>query len=181
MKKENLFKSVKALTLSAMLAAMSVVIGIFCKSLMNFGDGLFRISFENLPIILSGIILGPIAGGAVGIVSDVLSYLLSAQAYPINLIVTLGAASVGLVSGAVSRFFVKKSGLAQITTSALLAHLVGSLIIKSIGLFSIYGWGILWRLPTYAVIASLEILVIYLLYKNDSFRRLVDELRRRSL
>ena len=51
------------LTLGAMLAAMSVVIGMFCKSFLNFGEGLWRVTFENLPIILAGIFLGPITGG----------------------------------------------------------------------------------------------------------------------
>ena len=65
------------LTLGAMLAAMSVVIGMFCKSFLNFGEGLWRVTFENLPIILAGIFLGPITGGMVGVVSDLVSYLLS--------------------------------------------------------------------------------------------------------
>ena len=59
MQKNTAFKSVKALVLAAMLTAMSVVIGMFCKTLLNFGNGLFRVTFENLPIILSGIIFGP--------------------------------------------------------------------------------------------------------------------------
>ena len=70
------------LTLGAMLAAMSVVIGMFCKSFLNFGGGLWRVTFENLPIILAGIFLGPITGGMVGVVSDLTSYLLSPQIYP---------------------------------------------------------------------------------------------------
>ena len=88
-----LFKSLKALCLAAMLTAMSVVIGIFCKNLLNFGDGLFRVTFENLPIIISGITFGPIVGALVGAGSDLLSYLLSTQVYPPKLIVTAGAAA----------------------------------------------------------------------------------------
>ena len=108
-----LFKSVRALTLAAMLAAMSVVIGIFCKTLLNFGNGLMRITFENLPIIISGMLFGPIAGGAVGAASDLMSYLLSPQTYPPNLIVTLGATTVGVVSGVISHYIVKKRGVLQ--------------------------------------------------------------------
>ena len=65
-----LFKNIKTLTLAAMLVAMSVIIGIFCKSVLNFGGGLFRITFENLPIIISGIVFGPVVGGVVGVGSD---------------------------------------------------------------------------------------------------------------
>ena len=73
MKKNLLFKSIKELTLAAMLVAMSVVIGIFCKSVLNFGAGLFRVTFENIPIIISGLLFGPIVGGVSGLASDLIS------------------------------------------------------------------------------------------------------------
>lgn len=168
-----LFKSVKSLTLAAMLVAMSVVIGIFCKTLLNFGGGLVRITFENLPIILSGIVFGPIVGAAVGVASDLISYLLSPQTLPPNLIVTLGAAVVGAVSGLVSRVLIKKRGVLQIIVCTISAHAIGSMLIKSIGLFQFYGWGVLIRIPTYIAIAALETLVLCLLFKNTSFSSLI--------
>ena len=181
MKNDKIFISVKTLTISSLLAAMSVVIGMVCKSLMNFGDGLFRISFENLPIILSGIFFGPTVGALVGIVSDVLSYLLSPQIYPINIIVTIGAGVIGLVSGIVSKYIIKKQGYAQIILSASAAHLIGSVIIKSIGLFQFYQWGVLFRIPTYFVVGAIEILIICLLYKKIGFRRLFEKARKDTL
>lgn len=172
-KRPNLFTSVKLLTIAAMLTAMSVVIGIFCKSALNFGGGLFRITFENLPIILAGVMFGPISGGVVGGVSDIVSYLLSGQAYPPNLIVTLGAVVIGVIAGGVSRFLIKKRCSMQVIAAGVCAHVVGSMIIKSIGLFVFYGWAVLWRIPTYTVITFIEILIICLLYKNKTFCRLL--------
>ena len=169
-------KIIKKMTLAAMLIAMSVVIGIFCKSLLNFGGGLFRITFENLPIILAGILFGPIFGGVAGLATDMISYLLSAQVYPPNLIVTLGAIAVGVVSGLVSKFFVKKRGNAQIIVSGIFAHIIGSMIIKPIGLFQFYGWAVLFRIPLYLIIAPAEILILCLLFKNGGFRRLIHEI-----
>ena len=171
----NVKGQIKRLTLAAMLTAMSVVIGIFCKNFLNFGGGLFRVTFENLPVILSGILFGPIWGAAVGVAGDLVSYFLSAQVYPPNLIVTFGAMCVGLLSGLASRFIVKKRGYAQIIFAGSLAHLVGSMIIKPIGLFQFYGWLVLWRIPLYLVIAPLEITLLCLLYRNSSFRRLIDK------
>ena len=168
--------SVRYITLSAMLVAMSVVIGIFCKSVLNFGGGLFRITFENLPIIISGVFFGPVAGASVGLLSDIISYLLSGQSYPLNVIVTVGAVSVGLVSGLVSRFVIRERGIPQIILSGALAHVVGSMIIKPIGLYQFYGMAVLFRIPMYLVIAPIEILLICLLYKKSGFRRLVDDL-----
>ena len=169
-----LFKSVRSLTLAAMLVAMSVVIGIFCKSMLNFGNGLMRITFENMPIILSGIIFGPIVGAVVGAASDLVSYLLSPQTLPPNLVVTLGAAVVGLTSGLISRFAIKKRGVLQTIICTASAHVIGSMIIKSIGLFQYYSWGILVRVPVYIVIAALEALVLCLLFKNPTFSGLID-------
>ena len=173
-KKSTVFKSVKAMTLAAMLVAMSVVIGIFCKNFLNFGAGLFRVTFENLPIIMSGILFGPAVGGLVGICSDLVSYLLSNQIYPPNLIVTAGACAVGVASGLVARFIVRKRGRMQIIASGAAAHVLGSMIIKTAGLYQIYGILVFWRIPLYLVIASLEILVLCWLFGRDAFRRLID-------
>ena len=162
------------LTIAAMMTAMSVVIGIFCKTALNFGGGLFRITFENLPIIMSGVVFGPFVGGIVGGLSDLISYLLSAQIYPPNLIVTAGAISVGIVSGIVSRYLVKKRGPLQIAASGAAAHIVGSMIIKPVGLFQFYGWAVLWRVPMYFVIAPIEIVMICLMYRNSTVRKLID-------
>ena len=172
MKKKGRLNSIQKLTLAAMMTAMSVVIGIVCKNFLNFVDGLFRITFENLPIILSGIVLGPAVGGAVGAASDLVSYLLSSQVYPPNLVVTAGAASVGLVSGIVAKFIIKKPGRAQIIASAAASHIIGSMIIKTVGLYQFYGMAVLWRIPLYTVIATLEIIVLCAVFKRSVIKKL---------
>ncbi len=164
----------RKITASALLIAMSVIIGIFSKNFMNFGGGLFRVTFENLPIILSGVIFGPLVGALVGIATDLISYLLSAQIYPPNIIVTLGAAAVGAVAGVVPRFVVKKKGYLQLVLSGVLAHLVGSVVIKSIGLYQFYGIAVLWRIPLYAAITTVEVTLICLLYKNSNLKSIFN-------
>lgn len=168
--------ALKRLVLGAMLAAMSVVIGMFCKSFLNFGGGLWRVTFENLPIILAGVFLGPITGGMVGVVSDLTSYLLSPQIYPPNLVVTFGAFAVGVTSGLMARFVVRERGTKQIVLSAAVAHIIGSMIIKPIGLFQFYQWAVLVRIPLYLVIAPLEILLLCLLWRQKSFRKLFEKM-----
>ncbi len=173
-KRVAVFGTLKVMVMSAMLTAMSVVIGIFCKSVLNFGNGLFRISLEGLPIILSGIMFGPVVGGLVGAAGDIISYFLSPQVYPINIVVTIGSAMLGAVSGIVSEFIIKKRGYAQIITASLSAHIIGSMIIKSAGLYTFYSWAVLWRIPLYAVISGVEIFLLCLLYKNKTFRTLIS-------
>ena len=168
--------ALKRLVLGAMLAAMSVVIGMFCKSFLNFGGGLWRVTFENLPIILAGVFLGPLTGGMVGVVSDLTSYLLSPQVYPPNLVVTFGAFAVGVTAGLMARFVVRERGTKQIVLSAAVAHVIGSMIIKPIGLFQFYQWAVLVRIPLYLVIAPLEILLLCLLWRQKSFRKLFEKM-----
>ncbi len=174
-KQKNGLRNVRILATAAMLGALSVVIGIFCKNFLNFGNGLFRVTFENFPIILSGILFGPAVGATVGIVSDMVSYFLSTQSFAISPIVTLGAALVGAVSGTVSNYIIKKKGKAQVIISVIAAHAVGSLAVKTFGIYAYYnisyGMMLLYRLPTYTVIAALETSAICLILRHKAFRK----------
>lgn len=178
-KNKNAFGSVRMLTIAAMLTAISVVIGFICKVIpfLNLGIGL-RITFENLPIIMSGLLFGPIVGGCVGLASDLISCLVSGQG-PIPL-VTVGAMTVGVVSGLVARFVVTKKGTVQIAVSVSLSHLLGSVIIKTLGLWLRYGDAagvlLLFRIPIYICIIALEILLLCILLKHDGIRRLTNYL-----
>jgi ECF transporter S component (folate family) len=122
---------------------------------------------------------GPVVGGSVGAISDLLSYLLTGQSYPLNIVVTLGAVSIGIVSGWVAKFIVKSHGTKQFILAGGSAHFIGSMIIKPIGLFQFYGWAVLFRIPLYLAIAPIEILLISLLYKKSGFRRLIDEVEKK--
>ena len=173
--KKPVFPSLKAMTIAAMLTAVSVIIGIFCKNFLNFGNGLFRITFENLPVILSGLLFGPAVGGLVGVATDLLSYLLSSQTYPPNLIVTAGAFLIGFLSGLVSRLPIKRMPL-KVTVTVLIAHFFGSVIVKSIGLYQFYGILVLWRIPIYFVIAFVEIMLLCILLRRRSIQRLIETL-----
>ena len=136
MKKTSL-RNTKVLAISAFTVALSVLIGWVCKSYLTFGDGSVRLTFENIPIILSGIWFGPAVGLAVGASSDVISALLSG--YSINPIITVGSAFVGVVSGVLSSYIIKeKKGFLSYLIISVCAHTVGSVIIKSYGLW-LYG------------------------------------------
>ena len=171
---KNILKSAKALALCAMLCAMSVIIGITCKTCFNFGKGLFRITFENLPIIITGLSFGPLVGGLVGLGTDLISYLLSPQIYPPNPIVTLGAILVGVSAGLVGRATSHMKVNPKIVISTLISHLVGSMIVKSIGLYQFYGIMVLVRIPTYMIISSIEAVLICIIYKNPKIRRILS-------
>lgn len=174
-KNEKRMRSNRILTTSAMLAALSVVIGIICKNYLNFGNGLFRVTFENFPIILSGMLFGPLVGGTVGIVSDMVSYFLSTQSFAISPIITLGAGLVGAVSGFVSNYIIKRRVNARIIATVAAAHILGSLIVKTFGIFAYYkisyGMMLLYRLPIYAVIIAIEAFFLCLIFKHKAFEK----------
>ena len=165
------FGSIRGLVITSLLTAMSVVIGILCKTFLNFGMGLFRITFENFPIIISGLMFGPLVGGVVGFTADLLSCLLAGQSP--NPIISVGAVAIGAISGFVSHYIYKKKNVFRVIISAIPAHIIGSMIIKPIGLYTWFGWGVLWRIPMYLLIAPVEIFIIVLLYKNKTFLKLI--------
>ncbi|MBR2465244.1 MAG: folate family ECF transporter S component [Clostridia bacterium] len=175
------FGSLRRLCFAAILAAMSLVLGKFLQIPHPFQE-FIRISFENLPVLLAGISMGPIVGALVGTVADLLGCVL--YGYSINPIVTLGAASVGLVSGLLARYVVKKSLLAKVAVSVSLAHLVGSVLIKSAGLaawyLAKYEFGYLeflgWRFLNYVIVGVAECLVLYLLLRNRAFAKQIKEM-----
>ena len=132
----------------------------------------FRLSFENLPIILAGYYFGSVAGAAVGIVADVTGCIL--VGYAINPIITLGAALIGIIAGLCGTLsFTNKLLKAVITVVP--AHIVGSVIVKTVGLIVYYSQPVLatfgWRLLIYTVTAAAESAILYILIKNRAFDR----------
>ncbi len=165
MKKRKSSLKIEKITLMALLTALSVIIGWVCK--MYFTFGAIRITFENLPIILAGIALGPIAGGVVGAAADIISALLSG--FAINPLITLGAAAVGIVAGVVSRPIYNRKGFIKTLAVTMCAHGVGSVLLKSFALWKTMGYALplcLLRIPTYLLIGTIEAYLIYNLMKN---------------
>lgn len=174
----RLFGSVRVLIISGLFVAMSIVLGKFMQ--IPIGDSI-RISFENLPILMAGIFFGPFVGGAVAIVADLLGCLL--KGYSINPIITLGAASIGILSGIVSMVLKKKNTTLIVALSIISAHLIGSVIIKSIGLYVYFHTPIQMlalRIPTYIGTGLLEFLIVSMLLSNKAFTSQLEKICKRK-
>ena len=172
-KKVALFGSLTTMTVSAMMVALSAVIGYICKTIpaLNLGSGL-RITFENLPIIVAGIMFGPIVGGCVGCVADLLSCLFSGQS-PMPWVL-VGSILVGVVAGFVSKYIVRKNGVLKIVLAEIFAHLIGSMIVKTAALYVIFGEIVFFRIPISIGILAVETVLICAMYKNKTVKRLID-------
>ncbi len=163
--------SARVIALCALMVALSVIIGWVCKTYLTFGA--IRITFENLPVLLAGIAFGPLAGGLVGAASDLVSCV--ASGYSVNPVITAGAACVGACAGLLSKCVFKRRGFFSILASALLSHAVGSMLVKSVGLY-LLGYAVpvlLMRIPLYIGIAAAEAYLIYILLKNKQISSLL--------
>ena len=177
---KNCNNNLKITVLLALMVAISILMGKYLA--INMGETL-RFSLENTPIILSGIAFGPLAGAAVGIVADLVGCLM--VGYTINPIVTLGAAVIGILSGLGSKFckHIGIDGLLRIVTSASIAHVFGSVIIKTAGLAAYYAMPfpilMLWRFLNYIIICVLDVLIINILLKNPEIQKRIREITRK--
>ncbi|MBR4799424.1 MAG: folate family ECF transporter S component [Clostridia bacterium] len=168
--------SARVIALCALMVALSVIIGWVCKTYLTFGA--IRITFENLPVLLAGIAFGPAAGALVGAASDLVSAV--ASGYSVNPLITVGAACVGACAGLLANYVFKKRGFLSVFAIALIAHAVGSMLIKSVGLY-LLGYAVpvlLLRIPLYLGIAAAESYIIYILLKNRQIASLLTEKRR---
>ncbi len=162
--------NLKKLVFAALMTAMSVIIGMFCKSYLTFGA--IRITFDNLPVLISGIFLGPVYGLAVGAASDLITAPISGS---VNPLITVGAALIGLVSGVLGKVALNKKSYPWVLLAVLPSHIIGSMIVKSLGLWYFYGYTlplILPRIPLYIAIGLIESYIIYILIKNPRFAKM---------
>lgn len=178
--KKRLSNNLRLLTVSAFLAALSIICG---KYLAFPREGILRFSFENLPILLSGMMFGPIVGMLVGVIADLLGCVL--VGFAVNPLVTAGAACIGLLGGLLFRATKKMPLLWQTCITVIPTHLVASVIVKTIGLAQFYAQTydmsffvlMLWRLLNYTIVGVAEWLLLYTVLKNKALRRRFEELR----
>ena len=181
----SLFGNLRVMVCTGLFVALSIIFGKFLQIPNPFQE-FIRISFENTPIIMSGMFFGPAVGTVAGVAADIIGCAL--YGYSINPIITIGAACIGLLSGIVSHYVVKKPVWLKTAVAILLSHAVGSVIIKSLGLaawyLSKYNIGlsefILWRLLNYTIIGAAEFALIFALLRNRSFSSQLERIIRKK-
>lgn len=158
----------RILLLMSFLTVISIVCGKYMA--INIGD-FIRLSFENMPILFAGILLGPVYGMTVGVVADLLGCLL--VGYAINPIITTGAAFIGLLSGILWRYTeIIHRTFPRLLLTVFVSHMVGSVVIKTGGLYIMYGTEytvlLFWRLLNYLIVTAYETFVLLFLLKNKT-------------
>ena len=170
--------NLKLTVIIALLCAISIVAG---KYLAIRGGEIMRFSLENMPVIFAGMAFGPVAGVLVGVVSDLIGCVL--VGYTINPLVTVGAGAIGLVSGLMP-IILKKANIPTPLMTAITvasAHIIGSVIIKTIGLYTYYTMPftvlLLWRVLNYLIVGGLDGGVVYVLLRNKEIKSHIQAIK----
>ena len=147
--------SVRTLTAMALLIAMSIVF----SRVLSISTGFVRFNLGSLPVLLAGILFGPWAGFVGGVLAG----------YAINPLITLGAASIGLVGGLGWQKLSHLRTGNRLWCSVLAAHFVGSMVINSLALHIFYGyaWAVLIaRIPNALVLTAVNTVLLRILLEN---------------
>ena len=103
---ESIFSTRSLVMMAALIAIQIVLTRFFCIQ-----TDTLRISFGAIPVILAGMWLGPVCGGIVAVVSDILGTIIQGYGAWFPPLV-LGPLSVGVLSG-VSTKYIFRSSLAE--------------------------------------------------------------------
>lgn len=136
--KENIMKkfSVKALTLTAMLTAVSIILSRLLGFYLTEG---MRVSFEYFTIVLAGVCLGPVAGALVGGLSDFLgATVLSGLGFFPPL--TIGPILAGALAGILGKYMLRGDAgkWGRVMVIVIISELVGNLIWGTFALSLLY-------------------------------------------
>ncbi|MBQ1223097.1 MAG: folate family ECF transporter S component, partial [Oscillospiraceae bacterium] len=174
----------KVLVYSAVLAALSVVLARLVSLIPSESS---RFSIESIPIYLAGAFFGPLVGGLVGFISDLIGCLFSPFGY--NPAFCIPAILYG-VFGGIFRFRLAKSekfkSFLWVLAGFLPPIVLGSILYQSLALTYFYRYdpevpnsfiqGLIYFLSTrgvqFAIILVIDVFVTYLLIKSGVFRRI---------
>jgi len=126
--------STKTILLLALFAAISIILTRFLSFYLPvLAVNTVRISLGNIPIILAGLILGPVAGAATGIVADLVgATMFSALGYFPGF--TLSAALVGFLPGILKRYFKNPGKYSNILAIVFITELITSIGLNTLWL-----------------------------------------------
>ncbi len=171
MPKKKLLTTKMIVTLG-LLIALSIIL----ERLLGFmPTENIRIAFGNLPIILAGLLFGPIAGGIVGFLADLLGTTLFSP-FPWFPPMALTPVILGVVPSLIGMLMKKRTNLVTFIALILPAEILGPILWSNLSLQWLNGVSFFvnlpMRAPIKAAIAVVDISIVFLLYKSGLFRAL---------
>lgn len=154
--KENRVLSTKSLVLASLFVGLNIILTRL-GAIMLFNNTV-RLSFGNIPLVLSGLVLGPIPGFLTGVVSDVLGFLINSHGGAYHPGFTISAGLSGAIPGIIVMFR-KKVDLFEIVSSNLMIYFLISGAMNTLWLTQLMGTGF-WVLLPARLVSSIPITVV---------------------
>lgn len=119
------------LVLMAMFAAVQIVLSRFLSiNLWNL-----KIGFSFIPVVIAGILLGPVSAGLVGLVSDVIG----ATLFPIGTFFPGFSLTSFITSFGYGFFLYKNQSMKNIVAAVLFSEIVGTIFLNTLWISMLYG------------------------------------------
>ena len=119
------------LVLMAMFAAVQIVLSRFLSiNLWNL-----KIGFSFIPVVIAGILLGPVSAGLVGLVSDVIG----ATLFPIGTFFPGFSLTSFITSFGYGCFLYKNQSMKNIVAAVLFSEIVGTIFLNTLWISMLYG------------------------------------------
>jgi len=163
---------VRIMVKAGFLVAISIVMTRFAYIMVPLaGVSALRISFGELPLMLSGMIFGPLVGGLTGLAADIIGFLINPQG-PYHPGFTLSSILWGVIPGIIMYALKGKKGydklfsFKNIFLAVAVVTIVVSLGLNTYWLSNLFGRGFIVLLPTrfLAAIISIPLNAIILKY-----------------
>ena len=164
--------STYSLTVCALLTALSVVLA---RVLTLIPAETTRISLEAVPIVLAGLLCGPLPGALVGFSADLIGCLISPFGY--NPFFCVPPILYGLLAGLLRRYVLEKPTLPRTALAFFPAALIGSVLWQSMALALVYGGDakqaffltkLVSRSIQFALTGSVDSLIVWLLLRRGT-------------
>lgn len=169
-------KKPKVLAGCAMLAALSVI---FARLIIPMPNAFTRFSIEAIPILIAGVLFGPIAGGAVGFVADLVGCLFSGYGY--NPLFCIPPILYGVLPGLLRFLALNRANLPRIALLYLPPVVIGSVLYQSWALAVVYNskgtlaaslaYFLTTRSIQFAVTLVIDTVLTWLLFRTKLFER----------
>lgn len=159
--------STRSIVACGLLTATSIVLTrLFSFMIPIGGVGAIRLGFGPLPVIMAGVMFGPVAGGAVGMVADVLGYAINPMGGAFIPQLTVVAAITGMVPGLLVRVLKHEPPTFKTILAAVTAgQFVSSLILTPYVLYTVLHVPIWVNVPlrvmTQCILVPVYSVVIY--------------------
>lgn len=156
----------KVVTRAAILTAISIVLSRF---LSIFISQTLKIGFSSIPLMLCGLMFGPLVGAMSGLAADLIGAMIFLGGQ-FHLGFTLSSVLIAVIPALVKKYLIrdKKNSTLLIVVSVILTFLVAHLLLNSLWLTQLYGMTypalMISRAPKVIIEAILNIIIMKVIY-----------------